>query len=67
VTYAYNPSYSGDRDQEDCSVKPVRPYLEKPYCKKIGLMEWFKVKALKKNKQKKRKENPKTVRAIYKH
>jgi hypothetical protein len=48
-------------------VKPVRPYLEKPYCKKIGLMEWFKVKALKKNKQKKRKENPKTVRAIYKH
>jgi hypothetical protein len=24
----------------------VRPYLEKPYQKKIGLVEWLKVKAL---------------------
>jgi hypothetical protein len=48
---AYNPSYSGGRDQEDCSLKPAQansswsPYLKKPFTK-IGLVEWLKVKAL---------------------
>jgi hypothetical protein len=51
VAHAYNPSYSGGRDQEDCSSKPARadssarPYLEKPFTK-IGLVEWLKVKVL---------------------
>jgi hypothetical protein len=37
--HAYNPSYSGGRDQEDHGSKPVqanssmRPYLEKPFTK----------------------------------
>jgi hypothetical protein len=40
VAHAYNASYSGGRDQEDCSLKPawenssVRPYLKKPFTKK---------------------------------
>jgi hypothetical protein len=39
VLVAYNPSYSGDRDQEDHSLKPTqakfsRPYLEKTQHKK---------------------------------
>jgi hypothetical protein len=48
---AYNPSYSGGRDQEDHGSKPaqanssVSPCLEKPFTK-IGLVEWLKVKAL---------------------
>jgi hypothetical protein len=48
VTHAYYPSYSGGRDQEDCSSKPAqansstRPYLEKTHHKK-GLVEWLKV------------------------
>jgi hypothetical protein len=54
VAHACNPSYSGGRDQEECSLKPawanssVRPYLEKPFTK-IGLVEWLKVKALSSN------------------
>jgi hypothetical protein len=33
VAHAYNPSYSGGRDQEDCGSKPaskqsIRPYLK---------------------------------------
>jgi hypothetical protein len=46
-----NPSYSGDRDEEDGDLKPswansfARPYFEKPFTK-IGLVEWLKVKAL---------------------
>jgi hypothetical protein len=24
VAHSYNPSYSGDRDQEDCGLKPAR-------------------------------------------
>jgi hypothetical protein len=40
VAYAYNPSYSGGRDQEDCGSKPAwanssaRPYLKKKIPKK---------------------------------
>jgi hypothetical protein len=51
VAHAYNPSYSGGRDQEDCGLKPAqansstRPYLEKPFTK-IRLLEWLKVKDL---------------------
>jgi hypothetical protein len=29
VAHAYIPSYSGGRDQEDCSAKPARSYLRK--------------------------------------
>jgi hypothetical protein len=48
VAQACNPSYSGGRDQEDCSLKPAqansssRPYLEKTHYK-TGLVEWLKV------------------------
>jgi hypothetical protein len=48
VVYAYNPSYSGGRDQENHGLKPApgkqfaRPYLEKIQHKK-GLVEWLKV------------------------
>jgi hypothetical protein len=50
VAYACNLSYSGGRNQEDHSsklfwAKFARPFLEKPYHKKIGLVEWLKVKA----------------------
>jgi hypothetical protein len=51
VTHTCNPSYSDDRDQEDCGSKParanssVRPYLKKPFTK-TGLVEWLKVKTL---------------------
>jgi hypothetical protein len=51
VAHTCHPSYSGGRDQEDCSSKPaqanssVRPYLEKPFTK-IGLVEMLKMKAL---------------------
>jgi hypothetical protein len=40
VAHAYNPSYSGGKDQEDHGLKPpqanssVRSYLEKPFKKK---------------------------------
>jgi hypothetical protein len=48
VALTCNPSYSGDRDQEDCSLKlaqansSMRPYLEKALYRK-GLVEWLKV------------------------
>jgi hypothetical protein len=40
VPCACNPSYSGGRDQEDCSSKPAwansstKPYLKKPFTEK---------------------------------
>jgi hypothetical protein len=40
VAQAYSPSYSGDRDQEDCSLKPTwgncsrDPILKKQFTKK---------------------------------
>jgi hypothetical protein len=46
VAHAYNPSYSGGRDQENCGSQPAlvkqftRPYLEKTHHKK-GLVEWL--------------------------
>jgi hypothetical protein len=54
MAHACNSSYSGGRDQENHGSKPVlanssvRPYLEKPF-RKIGLVEWLKVKALSSN------------------
>jgi hypothetical protein len=54
VAHVCNPSYSGDRDQEDRDLKPVQanslgePYLEKTLQQK-GLVEWLKVKALSSN------------------
>jgi hypothetical protein len=54
VAHAYNPSYSGDRDQEDHGLKPALsnsvqdPILKNPITK-IGLVEWLKVKALSSN------------------
>jgi hypothetical protein len=54
VAHAYNPSYSGGRDQEDHDSKPAQsnsardPISKKPITK-IGLMEWLKVKALSSN------------------
>jgi hypothetical protein len=48
VTHACNPSYSGDRDQEDWDAKPFQakssrdPILKKTHHKK-GLVEWLKV------------------------
>jgi ribosomal protein S21 len=71
VTHAYNPSYSGGRDQEDQGSKPAQAnslgdsILKKKIITKKGLVEWFKVKALnsspstekkKKKKKKKKKE-----------
>jgi hypothetical protein len=48
VAHACNPSYSGDRDQEDHGLTLAwanssgRPYLEKTHHKK-ALVEWLKV------------------------
>jgi hypothetical protein len=48
VAHAYNPSYSGCRNQEDCGSKPVQanssgdPVLKIPIIKK-GLAECLKV------------------------
>jgi hypothetical protein len=57
--HAFNPSYSGSRDQEDHSLKPAHanssrdPISKKPsytHTKKIiRTVEWLKVKALNSN------------------
>jgi hypothetical protein len=39
VAHAWNPSYSGGRDQED---QVLKPYLENNHHHK-GLVEWLKV------------------------
>jgi hypothetical protein len=50
--HAYNPRYSGGRDQENRSLKPAwgnssqDPISKKPLHKKIGLVGWLKIKAL---------------------
>jgi hypothetical protein len=50
VAHTCNPSYSGGRDQEDHGSKPARANSSQAPLKnrsqKIGLVEWFKVKAL---------------------
>jgi hypothetical protein len=63
---AYNPSYSGARDQEDRSLKPAGanilpdPILKKRFTK-IGLVEWLKVKALSSNAGTGKKKRNKTT------
>jgi hypothetical protein len=48
VAHACNPSYSGERDQEDCGLKPAQAnssrdsILKKPITEK-GWQEWLKV------------------------
>jgi hypothetical protein len=47
MAHTYNPSYSGDSDEEDLSSKPATgKYFAKPYLKnsqyKKGQMEWLK-------------------------
>jgi hypothetical protein len=54
VVHTHNPSYSGGKDQEAPGSKPAQanssqnPISKKPFTK-IGLMEWFKIKALNSN------------------
>jgi hypothetical protein len=54
VAHSCNPSYSGGKDQEDCSSKPAQangsqdPISKKTHHKK-GLVEWLKVLALSSN------------------
>jgi hypothetical protein len=48
VAHAYNPSYSGGRDQEDRNSKPVwanssQTLTQKNPSQKKGLVEWLKV------------------------
>jgi hypothetical protein len=48
VSYSYNPSYSGGRDQENCGLKPAQANsFERRYLKKTlhnkELAEWLKV------------------------
>jgi hypothetical protein len=51
VVHTCNPSYAGGRNQEDHGSKlaqansSLRPYLEKTF-RKIGLVEWCKMKAM---------------------
>jgi hypothetical protein len=66
MTHICNPSYSGGRDQEDCSSKPPRQIVHgtlsqrKTFTEK-RLMEWLKVKGLSLNpstaQKKKKKKN----------
>jgi hypothetical protein len=66
VAHACNPSYSGGRDQEDHSLKPAQanssgdPISKNP-SQKIGLVEWFKVKALSSSPNTKKKKKNKIV------
>jgi hypothetical protein len=66
VAHACNPSYSRGRDQEDCSLKPAganssRDLILKKLFKKIGLVEWLKVKALSSVLPKKKKKKKKLI------
>jgi hypothetical protein len=55
VAHTCNPSYSGDRDQENLGSEPAQanslrdPISKSPshtHIHKIGLVEWLKVKAM---------------------
>jgi hypothetical protein len=50
VAHVCNPSYSGGRNQEDCSEASLANSSQDPISEilniKIGLVEWLKVKAL---------------------
>jgi hypothetical protein len=47
VAHVCNPSYSGGRDQEDCSSKPAweifQETVSRKYLTQKGLVEWLKV------------------------
>jgi hypothetical protein len=66
VAHAYNPSYSGGRDQEDQGSKPaqanssMRPYLKKNPSQK-RLVGWLKVKALSSSPSTEKKRKEKSV------
>jgi hypothetical protein len=45
VAHAYNPSYSGSRDQEDGSLKPEDPISKNPSHTQKGQVVWFMVQA----------------------
>jgi hypothetical protein len=45
MAHTCNPSYSGDRDQEDLSSKPAWANSSQTLSQK-GLVEWLEVKAL---------------------
>jgi hypothetical protein len=70
VAHTCNPSYSGDRDQEDRGLKPTpekeiaRPYLEQTLHKK-GLVEWLKVKALNSSLSTTKTKNKKTLDCLH--
>jgi hypothetical protein len=64
VAHAFNPSYSGGRDQKDYGLKPVwanssQDPASKKHITTIGLVEWLKVSTLSSNPStaKKRKSN----------
>jgi hypothetical protein len=75
LAHAYNPSFSGGRDQEDCDSKPAWVHsLRDPILKKLfththahtqRLAEWLKLYALISNpstaKKKKKKKRNKTL------
>jgi hypothetical protein len=77
-TYTCNPSYSGGRDQEDCSSKPawassLQDSISKKTLHKKRLVEWLKVQALssspsnhKKKKKKKRKKRASSLMKLIK-
>jgi hypothetical protein len=48
MAHAYNPSYSGGRDQKDLDLKPAwaNKTLSRKTLHKKGLVEWLKMKAL---------------------
>jgi hypothetical protein len=70
VSHTCNPSYSGGRDQEDCSSKPSQANSSQDLIKKslhrqkVGLVEWLKVKALSSNPRPQKEKKEKNIHAI---
>jgi hypothetical protein len=69
VVHAYNPSYSGGRNQKDTSSKPAQTkkftrHIQKP-CTKIWLLEWMKEKALSFKPQYYKKQNKTKTKTNY--
>jgi hypothetical protein len=76
VAHTCNPSYSGGRDQEDQGSKPARgnssgknPIWKNPSQKKkkkkVGLVEWLKVKALSSSPSTREKKKKKSLKNKY--
>jgi hypothetical protein len=70
VAHAYNPSYSGGRDQETHGSKPAQanpsrnPISKNPFAK-IGLVEWLKVRVLSSSPSTAKKKKKKIYIYIY--